>query len=238
VFQKFGKFVLLEKIATGGMAEIWLAKQSGIKGFEKLVVIKKILSHLNKNEKFTKMFINEAKIASKLNHPNIVQIYDLGKEVDSFYIVMEYIQGYDLLTIVKKSIKAQKRLPLSYAVKIIANAANALYYANTLRDIDTSKLNIVHRDISPQNILVSYDGITKLVDFGIAKAASSDNMTKTGVLKGKYPYMSPEQIMGKALDGRSDIFSLAIVLYEITVGKRLFKANSELMVLKKIKVGS
>lgn len=234
MFQKFGRYILLEKIATGGMAEIWLAKQFGVKGFEKLVVIKKILPHFNTNEKFTKMFINEAKIASKLNHPNIVQIYDLGSEHNNFYIVMEYVPGYDLLTIVKTSIKAKKRLPLAYSVKIISQAANALYYANNFRDINTQKLNIVHRDISPQNILVSYDGITKVVDFGIAKAASNDNMTKTGVLKGKYPYMSPEQIIGKKLDGRSDIFSLAIVLYEITVGKRLFKATSELMTLKKI----
>jgi len=233
LFEVFGKYILLEKIATGGMAEIWLAKQVGINGFEKLIVIKKILEHLSKNEKFTEMFIDEAKVASKLNHPNIVQIYDLGKTNDSFYIAMEYISGYDLIHVVKKAIKSGVTIPIPYIVKIISESATALYYANTFRDVNTEKLNIVHRDISPQNIILSNNGVSKIVDFGIAKA-STTTITQGGGLKGKYSYMSPEQISGKKLDGRSDLFSLAIILYEITVGKRLFKSSSELKILEMI----
>jgi len=234
LFQKFGRYILLEKIATGGMAEIWIAKQIGVDGFEKLIVIKKILEKFSENKKFAKMFIEEAKVASKLAHPNIAQIYDLGNHNNIYYIAMEYIHGYDILSIIKKGVITNNILPMNYSIKIISTAASALYYANNFRDVNAEKLNIVHRDISPQNILVSYHGITKIVDFGIAKANSSSEETQVGILKGKYPYMSPEQILGKKLDARSDIFSLGIILYEITVGKRLFKAKNELKTFKLI----
>jgi len=231
---KFGKYILLDKIATGGMAEIWLAKQTGVEGFEKLVVIKKILPHFTHDKEFVTMFLDEARIAAKLNHPNIVQIYDLGKEQNTYYIAMEYISGDDIRGILQTSIKQGKFLPLQLAVRIISQAAAGLHYAHTLTDMYGTPMNIVHRDISPQNILVTYTGTTKIVDFGIAKAATQSQETRAGTLKGKFAYMSPEQALGKKLDGRSDLFALGIVLYEITVGKRLFKSDSELKTLRMI----
>ena len=231
---KFGKYILLDKIATGGMAEIWLAKQTGVEGFEKLVVIKKILPHFTHDKEFVTMFLDEARIAAKLNHPNIVQIYDLGKEQNTYYIAMEYISGDDIRGILQTSIKQGKFLPLQFAVRIISQAAAGLHYAHTLTDMYGTPMNIVHRDISPQNILVTYTGTTKIVDFGIAKAATQSQETRAGTLKGKFAYMSPEQALGKKLDGRSDLFALGIVLYEITVGKRLFKSDSELKTLRMI----
>ncbi len=230
----FGKYILLDKIATGGMAEIWLAKQTGVEGFEKLVVIKKILPHFTHDKEFVTMFLDEARIAAKLNHSNIVQIYDLGKEQNTYYIAMEYISGDDIKGILQTSIKQGHFLPLQLSVNIISQAAAGLYYAHTLTDMYGTSMNIVHRDISPQNILVTYTGSAKIVDFGIAKAATQSQETRAGTLKGKFAYMSPEQALGKKLDGRSDLFALAIVLYEITLGKRLFKSDSELKTLRMI----
>ncbi len=230
----FGKYILLDKIATGGMAEIWLAKQTGVEGFEKLVVIKKILPHFTHDKEFVTMFLDEARIAAKLNHSNIVQIYDLGKEQNTYYIAMEYISGDDIKGILQTSIKQGHFLPLQLSVNIISQSAAGLYYAHTLTDMYGTPMNIVHRDISPQNILVTYTGSAKIVDFGIAKAATQSQETRAGTLKGKFAYMSPEQALGKKLDGRSDLFALAIVLYEITLGKRLFKSDSELKTLRMI----
>lgn len=230
----FGKYLLLDKIATGGMAEIWLAKQVGVEGFEKLVVIKKILPHFTNDKDFVRMFLDEARLAAQLNHPNIVQIYDLGQEEESYYIAMEYISGDDIKNILQTSIKQGHFLPLQFAVNIISQGAEGLHYAHTLTDMYGTPMNVVHRDISPQNILVTYAGTVKVVDFGIAKAATQSQETQAGTLKGKFAYMSPEQAMGRKLDGRSDVFALGIVLYEITVGKRLFKAPSELKILRMI----
>ncbi|NMB76841.1 MAG: PEGA domain-containing protein [Myxococcales bacterium] len=235
--QQFGKFQLLKKIATGGMAEIHLAKQRGMEGFEKLVVIKMILPHLANNQEFVQMFLDEARIAARLNHPNIVQIFDLGRAGGTYFIAMEYIQGENLRTIAKTARKAGKPLPLSHIVKIMSQACEGLYYAHTKQDTSGKPLNIVHRDISPQNILVSFDGVTKLVDFGIAKAATQVQETRSGVLKGKYAYMSPEQCLGRPVDARSDIFATGIVLWELATGTRLYKMSSELLILKEITEG-
>ncbi len=230
----FGKYILLDKIATGGMAEIWLAKQVGVEGFEKLVVIKKILPHFTNDKEFVEMFLDEARIAAMLNHPNVVQIYDLGKEQNTYYIAMEFISGDDVKNILQTSIKQGHFLPIQLACNIISQAAEGLHYAHTLTDMYGTSLNIVHRDISPQNILVTFMGSVKIVDFGIAKAATQSQETRAGTLKGKFAYMSPEQALGKPLDGRSDVFALGIVLYEITLGKRLFRSDSELKTLKMI----
>ena len=235
--QQFGKFQLLKKIATGGMAEIHLAKQRGMEGFEKLVVIKMILPHLANNQEFVQMFLDEARIAARLNHPNIVQIFDLGRAGGTYFIAMEYIQGENLRTIAKTARKAGKPLPLGHIVKIMSQACEGLYYAHTKQDTSGKPLNIVHRDISPQNILVSFDGVTKLVDFGIAKAATQVQETRSGVLKGKYAYMSPEQCLGRPVDARSDIFATGIVLWELATGTRLYRMSSELMILKEITEG-
>ncbi|MBI5042841.1 MAG: serine/threonine protein kinase [Nitrospirae bacterium] len=231
----FGKYYLTEKIATGGMAELYRAKRVGVAGFEKLLVIKKILPHLSLHEEFVSMFINEAKIAAQLTHTNIVQIFDLGKIEDSYYIAMEYVWGKDLKAVLKKG--KEKKLPVSmeHALQIISKACSALDYAHKKKDLKGSELNLIHRDVSPQNILVSYDGDVKLVDFGIAKAASKTSDTRTGVLKGKIAYMSPEQAWGRSIDRRSDIFSLGIVLYELLTGEMLFKGDTDLNTLEKVR---
>jgi len=238
MMQQFGKFQLLKKIASGGMAEIYIAKQRGMEGFEKIVVIKTILPNLATNEEFVQMFLDEARIAARLTHPNIVQIYDLGRVGSTYFIAMEYVQGENLRTVAKTCRKQGHTIPLQHTVKVISQACEGLYYAHTKADTSGQPLNIVHRDVSPQNILVSFEGITKLVDFGIAKAATQYQETRAGILKGKYSYMSPEQCMSQPVDARSDIFSIGIVLWELSTGLRLYKLNSELMILKEITEGT
>jgi len=231
----FGKYYLTEKIATGGMAELYRAKRIGVAGFEKLLVIKKILPHLSLHEEFVSMFINEAKIAAQLTHTNIAQIFDLGKIEDSYYIAMEYVWGKDLKAVLKKG--KEKKLPVSmeHALQIVSKACAALDYAHKKKDLKGHELNLIHRDVSPQNIIVAYEGDVKIVDFGIAKAASKTSDTRTGVLKGKIAYMSPEQAWGRPIDRRSDIFSLGIVLYELLTGEMLFKGDTDLNTLEKVR---
>ncbi len=231
---RFGRFTMVKKLATGGMAEIWLARQSGFAGFNRFVVIKKILSHLSEQESFISMFVDEARTSALLNHPNVVQIYDLGNHDGAYYISMEFIAGENLAAIAWRGMKRGRPLPPAFAARVIADACKALHYAHHLRAADGSALDIVHRDISPQNVLVTYEGEVKVVDFGIAKAATKSEHTKTGMLKGKFSYMSPEQCLGANVDMRSDIFALGILLYELCTGKRLFKHESELMILDMI----
>lgn len=232
---RFGKYLLLDKIGTGGMAELFLAKQTGLSGFEKSVAIKRILPHLTQGSEFIAMFINEAKLAALLTHQNIVQIYDLGNVDQCHYIAMEYIMGKDLRTVINHG--KSKSIPLSIgdALLIVSKICSALDYAHRKKDLNGNDLHLVHRDISPQNILVSYEGEVKLVDFGIAKAAMGGQETKTGVLKGKLAYMSPEQAWGKPVDGRTDLFALGIVLYEAVTGERLFTGNDEISILEKVR---
>ncbi len=232
--RRFGRYTLVKKLATGGMAEIWLARQRGLAGFNRFVVIKKILSHLSEQETFVKMFLDEARTSAQLNHPNVVQIYDLGREGDSYFIAMEFIAGENLAAIAWRGMKRGKPFPPTFAARVIADGCKALHYAHHLKGSDGQALEIVHRDISPQNILVTYEGEVKVVDFGIAKAATKSETTKTGMLKGKFSYMSPEQCLGAHVDMRSDIFALGILLYELCTGKRLFKHESELMILEMI----
>lgn len=231
----FGEYKIIKKIATGGMAEVFLAKRVGMKGFEKLLAIKRILPQFAENEEFIAMFIDEAKLASKLNHRNIVQIYDFGSQQDSYYIALEYIFGKDLRSILKKSKERGERLPLAQCAYIITEAAKGLEYAHTLKDLFGKSLQIIHRDISPQNILISYEGEVTLADFGIAKAASKSTETRAGVLKGKILYMSPEQAWGKPIDRRSDLYSLGVVLYEMVTNRKIFDADSEFSMLEKVR---
>ena len=233
-FKRYGRYTLVKKLATGGMAEIWLARQRGLADFKRFVVVKKILSHLAAQDTFVKMFLDEARMSAQLNHPNIVQVYDLGKERESYFIAMEFINGENLAAIAWRGKKRNRSIPVPYAARILADACKGLNYAHHLRSSDGSALSIVHRDISPQNLLVTYEGETKVVDFGIAKAASRSEATKTGMLKGKFSYMSPEQCLGSQIDMRSDVFALGIVLYELATGTRLFKHESELMILEMI----
>lgn len=229
------QYQLLAKIASGGMAEVWKGKLIGEKGFEKIVAIKKILPHLSDNEEFITMFIDEAKVAANLTHPNIAQIYELGKMGDSFFIAMEYVGGFNLREILNLCKGMDVRFAPEIAVFIGMKLCNALNYAHLKKGYDNQPLNIVHRDVSPQNILISNEGEVKLVDFGIAKASIKASQTVAGSLKGKLLYMSPEQADGKAIDARSDTFSLASVIYEALTGKKLFSGDSELSVLKNVR---
>jgi len=232
---KFGQYVLLEKIATGGMAEVWKARMRGVEGFQKIVAIKKILPHLSDNQDFIEMFVDEAKLAAQLNHNNIIHIYDLGKIQSSYYIAMEYIDGYDLKNILKKAQERDQPLSVEIALFIASKVAAALDYAHRKRDFEDKEMGLVHRDVSPQNVLISQEGDIKLCDFGIAKAASKASHTQAGALKGKLQYMSPEQAWGRNIDRRSDIFALATVLFEMLTARKLFSGDNELSILEQVR---
>ena len=235
--ERFGQYTLLDKIAAGGMAEVWKARMSGVEGFQKTVAIKKILPHMTDNSEFVGMFIDEAKLAAQLSHPNIVHIYDLGKIGRDYYIAMEYVDGKDLRSLMNAGRRKGVRLPLGLALFIGARLASALDYAHRKRDFNDKEMGLVHRDVSPQNVLLSMEGDVKLCDFGIAKAVSKAGQTQMGALKGKLQYMSPEQAWGRAVDARSDIFSLGAVVYEMLTGDRLFTGDTEISVLESVRQG-
>ncbi len=225
--EKFGKFEIITKIATGGMAEIFLARQTGIEGFQKLIVLKRILPHLSTDKEFVNMFLDEARMAAQLNHPNIVQIYDLGVISESYFIAMEYVDGVDLSSILKRGREQKSFLRLGWILKIISQVCEGLHYAHTLRDPNGQSLGLIHRDITPENILLSFNGNVKITDFGIARARGRSTSTTSGTLKGKFPYMSYEMVRGMEIDSRSDIFSLGVVLWEMLTYRRLFKRDTE-----------
>lgn len=237
VLEEFGNYYLLEKIAVGGMAELFKARQRGVHNFEKIVAIKRILPHLSDNDEFVRMFIDEAKLAAQLTHPNIVQIFDLGKASGFYYIAMEYVDGKDLRSLLRKVREYKLPFPEPVAAFVTMKIAGALDYAHRKKGMNDKELKLVHRDISPQNVLISGEGAVKLVDFGIAKAATKTTQTVAGALKGKLLYMSPEQALGQPLDSRSDIYSLGLVLFELLTGERCFQADSELGVLEKVRLG-
>jgi serine/threonine-protein kinase len=234
--RRFGKYTLLRKLAVGGMAELFLAIQRSVAGFEKLIVIKRILPSMNQDRAFIDMFLHEARIAATLSHPNIVQIFDVGQVDGTYFIAMEHVHGEDLRSIVRQmKKKGVTEFPLEHAISIVLGMCAGLAYAHEKRDLDGSALNIVHRDISPQNVVVTFSGDVKIVDFGIAKSDTKLNSdTKSGRLKGKVPYMSPEQARGEVVDWRSDIFAVGVMFFELTTGKRLFKGPSEYETLKLI----
>ncbi|MDI7269849.1 MAG: serine/threonine-protein kinase, partial [Myxococcota bacterium] len=247
--RKFGKYTLMRKLATGGMAELYLAIHRSISGFEKLIVIKQILPQFTADPEFVRMFMDEAKIAATLNHPNVIQIFDVGSIADRYFIAMEYIHGEDLRSIVKTMVgRGMREFPIEHALQIVSGICAALDYAHTKKGFEDESLEIVHRDVSPQNVLVTFTGDVKLVDFGIAKAAlkrraevvsaggagADPQQPEEGQLRGKFPYMSPEQCRGEPLDHRSDIFSLGTILFELTTGRRLFRGKSEVETIRKI----
>src|SRR3954462_9254088 len=229
-----GKYKLVRLIAAGGMAEVYLARQAGAAGFEKLVCLKRILPHLARDKQFVEMFLNEARLAARLDHPNIVSIYDLGEASGNYFIAMEFIDGPSLRAAAKRALERGERLPIPEIVKIVSMAAAGLHYAHDLTDAAGKPLGLVHRDISPDNVLVHRNGTAKVVDFGIAKAASSSSQTRTGTLKGKVAYMPPEQLRGEQLDRRTDVFALGVVLYELLAGKRPWEGTSEVALIGKI----
>jgi len=227
----FGRYQLLEPLAVGGMAELFRATSKGAHGFERTVVIKRILPHLAADEQFTTMFINEAKITAQLVHPKIAQTYELGREGNQLFIAMEYVDGLDALALLRELAHQQQHLSPELAVYIMQEVTDALDFAHSQVGPDGESLGIVHRDVSPSNVLLSTRGDVKLVDFGIAQAAQQEHQTKAGTLKGKYGYMSPEQVVGGEVTTASDIFATGIVLSEMLMGRRLFAAPNELDVL-------
>ena len=231
----YGEYLLSDRVATGGMAEVFRATRRGVEGFEKMVAVKRILPHLSDNKDFVEMFINEAKMVAGLSHPNIVQIFDLGKIEDTYYIAMEYIDGRDLRAILARIHEKEKILDVDLSALIIAKVAAALEYAHRHCDPSGRPLQIVHRDVSPPNVLISNEGEVKLVDFGIAKAAIKAPSTDSGSLRGKLLYMSPEQAWGRAMDKRSDIFSLGAVFFEMLTGRSLFMGTSEMSILERVR---
>jgi serine/threonine protein kinase len=236
---QFGKYYLLDRVNIGGMAEVFKAKAFGVEGFERLLAVKRILPNIAEDEEFITMFIDEAKIAVQLNHANICQIFDLGKVDDSYFIALEFVHGKDLRAIFdrckQRPVDGSAAMPVAQACFIIMKACEGLDYAHNKRDAQGRELHLVHRDVSPQNVLISYEGEVKLIDFGIAKAAGKASKTQQGILKGKFGYMSPEQVRGLPLDRRSDIFSLGIVLYELLTGERLFVGESDFSTLEKVR---
>jgi len=233
--ESFGPYRLLERIAVGGMAEVFRAKRQGVEGFEKVVAVKRILPHLSDNQEFVDMFVHEAKMVAGLTHPNIVQIFDLGKLESSYYIAMELVHGRDLRSIQKRAQDRGVRVPLDLAALIVSKICSALEYAHRKKDDRGRPLQIVHRDVSPQNVLISFEGDVKLTDFGIAKAASKATTTDHGELRGKLLYMSPEQAWGRPIDKRADIFSLGVVFYELVTGHKPFLASSEGSILDAVR---
>jgi serine/threonine protein kinase len=223
----FGKYEIIKRLAIGGMGEIFLARQVGISGFERLVILKSLLPELAANQKFIEQFLDEARVGATLNHPNIVGIYEVGLWQGVYFIAMEYIRGENLATILDSCVEAKIPIPVGVTSCIIRDAALALDHAHSAKNVHNQELGLVHRDISPQNIMVREDGVTKVVDFGIAKAANRAARTQTGTIKGKLSYMAPEQLKSMSLDGRADQFALGVVFWEMLTRQRLFQGEND-----------
>ncbi len=228
--RRFGQYYLVQKLAEGGMAEIFLAKQVGAEGFERDVVVKLMLEHFTNSRDFVDMFLDEARLAARLHHPNVVQISDLGVADGRYFLCMEYLAGEDLQTVIERGAQRGEQVPLGVAARIILMALEGLEYAHGYTEGGT-RTDLVHRDVSPSNIFVTFQGNVKVLDFGIAKASSKLIHTQPGTVKGKLGYMSPEQARGEALDARSDLFSLGVTFHELLTGRRVFQKDSEVGVL-------
>jgi len=235
LLMQLGKYQLVSKLATGGMAEVYLARAAGPAGFEKTLVLKRILPHLAEDSQFVEMFLAEARLAAQLDHPNVVQIFDFGEEEGTWYLAMEYVDGVNLRVLARKAGAAGLELPPGHCARIIASACEGLAYAHERTDPATgASLGLIHRDISPDNILLSRQGAVKVVDFGIAKAAGQEHQTRTGVLKGKLAYMPPEQLQAHPVDLRVDVYALGVVLYELLTGQKPFEAHTEASIMQAI----
>jgi serine/threonine protein kinase len=234
---QFGRYTLVQRLATGGMAEVFKAKILSTHGFEKLLVIKRILPNLAADKTFVSMFIDEAKLTAQLIHPKIVQVTDFGEENGQYFIALEFVDGFDGLALLRSAAQKHVRLPIPICMFVASEVLDALDYAHNAKDSDGRPMQLVHRDISPSNVFIARRGDVKLGDFGIAHAQERESKTQAGTLKGKYGYMSPEQVTGGDLDGRSDIFAVGIVLAEMLMGKRLFSAPNDLDVLLMVRDG-
>jgi eukaryotic-like serine/threonine-protein kinase len=232
VVRRLGRYTIVRELGTGGMAQLFLARVDGLAGFSKLVAVKRILPHKATNERFVRMLLNEARLVATLDHPNIAQVHDIGMEGGDYFFAMEYVHGHDLRHVLHAA--PDHRLQLENAIHVALGVCAGLHHAHEARDPSGRSLEIVHRDVSPSNVLVSYEGGVKLVDFGVAKAATVVSETRDGIIKGKYGYMSPEQCLGSPLDRRSDLFAVGILLWEMTVGRRLYKVSGDLATLQRV----
>ncbi|CAN5915155.1 hypothetical protein BH11MYX3_BH11MYX3_46360 [soil metagenome] len=234
VSDRLGRYVVLKHLASGGMADVLLARTDGIEGFTRHVVLKRIRAEHAKDQRFIDMFLDEARLAANLHHQNVVQVHDIGESAGDYFFAMEYLHGEDVRSMLSKVAKSKTHMPLGHVVAIVASVAAGLHYAHERRGADKKPLNIVHRDVSPSNIIVGYDGSVKIVDFGIAKAAMRQVETQAGSLKGKVSYMSPEHCKGEPIDRRSDVYALGVVLYELATTTRLFKGDNDYLVMDAI----
>jgi serine/threonine-protein kinase len=234
---QLGRYQILKQLATGSVADVLLARASGLEGFARHVVIKRIRPEMATEERFVKAFLDEARIAGSLHHQNIVTVHDIGEQDGSYFFAMEYVHGEDARRLIGKVRERGEHVPLEHALSIVMAAAAGLHHAHEQSTPGGERLGLVHRDVSPQNILIGYDGSVKIVDFGMAKAVAKSTTTMTGILKGKASYMSPEQCTGKPLDRRTDVFCLGIVLYELITAQRLFKGANEFMTMAAIVEG-
>jgi len=233
--QRFGRYEILRPLGSGGMGEVLLARQSALPGIERLVVIKKVLPHLAREPGFLQRFLDETRVAASLSHGNIVSVYEVGEADGEYFMAMEYVEGMDLREVLHRLKTAGRRMPEDLALYILIEVAKGLSHAHEKRGSDGRLLGIVHRDVSPANLLLSFDGQVKLTDFGVAKAAMRLAATLPGTLQGKVYYMSPEQVSGQECDGRSDIFSLGVVAYEMLAGCRPFEGDSDLAVMDQVR---
>ena len=232
---QFGKYTLFERIGRGGMAEVYKGRIQGPAGFERVFVVKRILPHLSDDASFIKMFVEEAKLSARLNHPNIVHIFELGAVEGEYFISMEYIRGHDLSETMRAIWKALGPPRPELVSYIGREACRGLAYAHNLTDENGRPLGMIHRDVSPSNVMLSYEGAVKMLDFGIAKALGDAEPSKSGTLKGKYAYMAPEQTEGDNIDHRSDIFAIGIVLHEVLTGRRLFKGQNDVQTIERVR---
>lgn len=233
---QLGRYQILKRIAVGGMAELYLARQTGDAGYEKIVALKRVLPHLTEDVAFVRMFLNEAKLAAGLSHSNIVHVVDFGSEGGEHFMAMEYVHGRSVQDILRAGAR-HGGVPRDVALTIVHEVAAALHYAHERAGADGRPLGLVHRDVSPSNVLVSFDGDVKLVDFGIAKATEATRVTRSGGIKGKLAYMAPEQVRGEAVDRRADVFALAVVAYELCTGRRCFSAPGEFALINRVAEG-
>jgi tRNA A-37 threonylcarbamoyl transferase component Bud32 len=233
---RLGRYQIIRRLAKGGMAELYLSRQIGGGGYEKVVALKRVLPHLAEDLTFVRMFLNEAKIAAGLDHSNIVHVVDFGSEGGEHFMVMEYVHGRSVLDLLRQSARVGG-LPLPCALTIAGEVAAALHYAHERAGSDGRPLGLVHRDVSPSNVLVSFEGDVKLVDFGIAKATAHTRVTRSGAIKGKLSYMAPEQVRGEAVDRRADVFALCVVTYELCTGQRCFVAPGEFALINRVAAG-
>lgn len=231
------RYEILGGLASGGMADVWLARIRGPAGFEKVAVVKTILPHLARDPAFTEMFLSEARVAAMLNHPNCVQIFDLGQEDSTYFLAMEFIDGFSLARVLRRAAQKQRPLAVSHLARIAVDAASGLDYAHRLIGTSGEPLSLVHRDVSPDNLLTSFSGLTKVVDFGIARAALPRGraaFTESGQVKGKVGYMAPEYLRGEPIDGRADLFALGVVLYRALTGHKPFEGPTDALTIKAI----